>query len=313
MTVSAVSSYSQTKDIGDLNIKEETTGGRGVFEVPATAANSVFVTDSVEIGYDSDLGLAIDRVCGSRDPSAVSATLEAIRFSLAFPCVYPNDTIAFLKRGFNLEAGTGTIEWSFSLCLPMKLGTTQYYLKMKNCVIGAGTLGLMGSGPWTASCWIMGNIHAFDTVAPVNWTLQSAPTYGTWAGTAITGRATGANPVIIRDVAAAVNYTPSVRGVTIAFNNGLFPIPEAGLSAYADYIPLSRSLAVALSLNFKDDNVFALHRSAKEVNTYITILTSGSHSFVGSGGKISPLQIPTTQSTPLVMAISHAIQAGVLA
>jgi len=297
--------FSLPKDWLDLQIMEETT--RGTFEAPGAPTNAIFVAQTPELDWTYDLNLAVNKVTGSRDPAHVLATMPDLRFSMMIPNMVSPETINFLKRGFNLEAGAGTIERLFSGCLRTKLGATQYYLKMKGLIIGAGAIQLLGQGPWTVpALWMMGKLHGWDTSAPTNWTFVTPPTT-----VPLMSKDAGANHVTIRDLETSTDYTPSVRGLSIGFNNSLFPIPQTGVSEYADIIPTERAIQVRYVLNMKDLSIFNILKLMHEAKSTI-VIKSATHTVTVDGGKLSPARIPVVTDTPITEAYVHVGKVGSL-
>jgi len=286
---------------------EETT--RGTFQAPGVSTSATFVAQTPQIGYARDLNVAVNKVTGARDPAHVLATMPEVRFNLNIPNIVDPETINFLKRGINLEAGAGTIERLFSGVLRMKLGGTQYYLKLRSMIIGAGTIQLMGQGPWTAQVWMAGCLQGFDTTAPTNWAFVTPPTT-----TPLLSKDAGANHVTIRDVDTATDYNPSVRGLAIAWNNALFPIPQTGGTSnnYADIIPTDRMIRIRYVLNMKDNSIHEIHRLEHEVNSTI-VIKSGTRTFTATGGKLSMANISIATDTPIGDGYQHDAKSGSLA
>jgi len=224
---------------------------------------------------------------------------------MSIPGLYNPETMNFLKRGICLEAGAGTIEKLFSGCLRIKYGGTQYYLKLKAMMIGAGSVSLQGAGPWTATVWMIGKLNALDVSAPTNWTFVSPSTNAT-----LMSKDSGSNHVTIRDVDASQDYTPNVRGLSFGFNNFVFPIPQTGSVDWADVIPTRRGINVRYVLNSKDTNIIGIHNLRHIVNSTIVVKPSAGWSLTATGGKMSPIRLPFTMDTPLVEAHTHVALSG---
>lgn len=281
---------------------DETT--RGTFKIPGVATAATFIAQDAQLQYDSDLRLAVDVVTGSRDPQGVYDTLHDIRLSLLFPGLHDPEGITFFKRGINLADG---IQTSFSAVLRMALGSTLNYVELANCIIGAGTLSMMGSGPLSGNVWIAGKLVYFGSAAPTNWTFVSPV-----VGAIMMSAGAGANHVTITDVTnSSTTSNPSIRGFTIGFNNQLFPIPQTGQNTFADIIPTTRSIITRYVCNMKDLVMEGIHQNAHEIND--TIVLNGSHSFTGTGGKLGTFKMPIRADQPLVEGYEHVMVSGVLA
>lgn len=259
-------------------------GTRGTFSTGTTA---VFIGQSPQLSFSSSIGAYQNYVAGSRDPSEALASIQTLGLNLSFGTIV-NATLGFMKRGINLADG---IETSMSMCLRETVGATARYLKLKNCLIGGGAFGAVGSGPVQGTVALVGNLEAYDGTAPTNWSFAD-PTTG-----AYTGASGGANNVTVRDVHAAQDYTPSVRSWVVAFNNGIFPIPTCDSTAFADFIPTKRAVNVSLSINKKNLDMFGIHNSRHDTNVTIVISTP-SVTFTGTGGLLDPANLTFSSDNP---------------
>ena len=268
----------------DMQIMEEDT--RNTFQAPGAPTAATFVAQTPQISLRDDLNLALNYVTGTVDTAHVLDTLETPIITVDIPNLLPTEGIAFLKRGINLEAGAGTIERLFSACIRQTLGTgNMHYLKLKGMMIGAGVIGLAGAGNWWArNLQMLGLFDSFEEVAPTNWTFTTPPTTKP-----LMSNDAGASHITVRDVDAGVDYTPSVLGVSVAWNRNPYPIMETGLNTWADQIPLERGVQVNYILNRKDHTLFDVLRLRHEVNSTIIIRASPAITLTVTGGKLSPI------------------------
>ena len=173
-----VTGYCLKVDVEELHILPETT--RGTFSAPTGATTSTYVCRHGALSVMLNPNLYPAEQLGSEDVAAVLPTVREARLNLAYQ---PQSSagITFLKRGMNAIAGTPDPKETFSCCFKVKISSTQYYYKLKHCLIGlpgnGGVVGLgfVGQGPWMASAPIYGKLHGFDTTAPTNWTFATVP------------------------------------------------------------------------------------------------------------------------------------------
>ena len=264
---------------------------RGTFS-PGTTA--VFIGQSPQLSFGSSIGAYRNIVAGSRDPSEVLAGIQTLGLNLSFGTIV-NATLVFMKRGINLADG---IQTSMSMCLREIVGGTARYLKLKNCLIAGGAFGAVGSGPVQGTVALVGNLSGYDGNAPTNWNF-AVPTTG-----AYTGASGLVGNVIVRDVDAAQNYTPSVRSWVVGFNNGIFPIQECGNEAFADFIPTTRGINVNLSVNKKSLDLWGIHNLRHDSNVTI-IISSPSVTFTATGGLLDPANLSFTSDSPNFEVYQH--------
>ena len=267
-----------------------TEAARGTFSTGITA---VFIGQSPQLSFSSGIGAYQNYVSGSRDPSEALDSIQTLGLNLSFGTIV-NATLVFMKRGINLADG---IQTTMSMCLRETMGEltgthTHNYLKLKNCLIGAGAFGAVGSGPVQGTVALVGNLSAYDSSAPTNWVFDTTSHTG-----AYTGASGLANNVIVRDVDAAQNYTPSVRSWVVGFNNGIFPIPQCGSTAFADFIPTQRGINVNLSVNKKNLDLFGIHNSRHDTNVTI-IISSPGVTFTATGGLLDPANLTFATDSP---------------
>jgi hypothetical protein len=288
--------YGLPENVEDVQYMAE--GTRGTFSTGTTA---VFIGQSPQLAFGSSIGSWRNAVAGSRDPSEAGASVQTLALNLSFGTIV-NKTLLFMKRGINLADGIAT---SMSMCLRETVGGTARYLKLKNALIGGGAFGVVGSGPVQGMVAIAGNLSAYDGSAPTNWVFAS-PTTG-----AYTGASGLANNVIVRDVDAAVTYTPSVRSWAVGFNNGIFPIPECGNEAFADFIPTTRGINVSLSVNKKDLYLWGIHNLRHDSNVTI-IISSPGVTFTATGGLLDPANLTFATDSPNFEVYTHNSLTGSL-
>jgi hypothetical protein len=284
---------------------EETT--RGTFEAPGAPTAALFITQTPQMDVLLDNNVVVHDVLGSRDAAHILKTGKALQFAMAIPNIIVPETINFLKRGINLEAGAGTIEKLFSMVIREKLGATQYYLRMKGLMIYGGTISLAGAGPWTSQLIMGGIVSAYSTVAPTNWTFTTPPTTAP-----LLSKDAGANHVTIRDVVGALDYNPSVRALSVSFNNFPFPIWATGSDTWADQLPTRRGAQVVYVSNQTTIDLFTLHDQDKEVNSTIVMKAAGS-TITLTGGKIARYHKPYSTDAILSEQYLHVAKSIALA
>jgi len=286
------------ENVEDFQYMAEAT--RGTFSTGTTA---VFAGQSPRLTFTSDLGSYLNYVAGTRDASEALRGIQTLGLGVTFGTVVAA-TLTFLKRGVNLADG---IQTTFSGCLRETVGGTARYLKLKNCLIGSGGFGVVGSGPLQATVALVGNLEAYDNSAPTNWVFASTATG------AYTGASSGlSTPVTVRNVTDGQDYTPSIRSWAVGFNNGIFPIPQVGLTSFADFIPTQRGIAVTLSVNKKDLNLWGTHKDGDDVNLYIAISTPGI-TFTATGGLLDPVDMSFMSDAPNFEVWTHRSLVGSLA
>ena len=290
---------------GVLNFQymQEGTGTttRGIFSTGTTA---VFIGQNPQLGFGSDLGTFMNYVNGSRDAAHALHSVHMLQLPLTFPaCIL--QTMTFLKRGINLADG---IQYTFSGCLRETIAATTNYLKLKGCLIAAGAFGIAGSEPLQAQTTLVGNLSAYDSNAPTNWSFAAVPTTAPYLSSGM-GTATS---ITVRDVDTGVNYTPDVRSWAVGFNNGIAPIPHCGADTFADFIPTQRGLQVSLSINKKDLNIWGIHNLHHDTNIYISISTPGV-TFTGTGGLLDPAQLTFSSDSPNIEVYTMKCKVGSLA
>ena len=279
-----------------------TETSRGVFVSPGSATNATFIAQDAQLDWTWDLAAVVDAVLGSRDPQGIYDTLHDMRLSMMIPGLMDPTTITFLKQGINLTGPNTT----FSGVQRVSIGGTTYYLEFANMLIGAGAISLMGAGPWTAGCWMTGILKQITTTAPTNWTFISPP-----SGAIMMSSGAGALNVTIEDLSTTTNYTPSVRGIVIGFNNGLFPIPQTGQNTWADVIPTRRGINIRYVVNVESTtgpSLLTIATTPHQANS--TIVLNSSHTFTGSGGLLSTMRMPVRPDQPLILGLNHLCQSG---
>jgi len=285
--------YSLKQDVEDLQIMEEVT--RGTFQAPGAPANTTYVAKHALMTINGNMNPLYADALGSEDVAAVLTQMKEVVLTLAYT---PQTTegIVFAKRGMNAIGGSPDPKTSFSSCFKLKIGTTQYYYKLKYCLVGSPygnggriDLGFAAQGPWSISMPIYAQLQAFDTSAPTNWTFITPST-----ADPLMSADAGANLLTITDVDASTSYTPKCLGANITVMRKLALIPAGGTNDWTDAYPAGRRVLARYMLALDDTVNASIHNmvfNAKNTTSVLTI-KSATHTATCTGGELVDIQLP---------------------
>jgi len=223
-------SYAEAIDWDPPYFHQETT--RGTFFAPGTSHLALWIGAQASVRF-------IERF--TRQPIYVSDAghlytilTAAKRYMLQlFLAPQSTESIEFLKFAFNSSGDTGSALTSLSLCLPCKIpvaGTdTQYYIKLKRCMLEGAGIGYQGKGALGARVDVSGLLEAFDTNAPTDWVAPTDP-----ATAPLTSTDGGTSHLTIKDLTTLTTYTPRPLSMFFEVANILSYVDPADTLTFAD-------------------------------------------------------------------------------
>lgn len=209
---------------------EETT--QGTFPSTGTTTN---IAPTAMFSLQSDKGAIPIFSVGSRDPQSILDGAHVSGFSLRF---HPVNT-TFMKYGYNLGSGSGTIDKTLSFATQLTIGGTNYFFTMVNCRVVTMQTIIAPGGPITCDAYVIGQTPAFAVSAP-------ATGFTTLTGTPLSFYSGGANPVTW----GSTNF--NLTACAVAVHNNVHPVFIQGNQDYVANPPGGHDFNCVLSGLFSD-------------------------------------------------------------
>lgn len=287
--------YFHEFDVQDLQFIEEPTAttDADTFYEPAAPTASSFIAQQATLSMGVDPGVVPIYGYGRR-PYTLVTTVETAGIAFDFP-LRKTKGITFLKYGVNAPNAAGTCDRALSVTCKMvdDAGTTRYF-KVKHARIASAAI-IYAPGILMASVRLSCHFHAFDAVAPTNWTWQSDP--GETNFPFIRASDGGANNWTLTEQNGPTAYTPKIGGAQLRFDNEMSLIMDGShTSGWSDNRVGRQSMSGLINCAAKATgnewyNIWTAIKSAYYFDVDWVIL-SGTHSLDADDFKFSCPEIP---------------------